>query len=95
MNKAKSKNLRQRKPESEDINGTVNKESEKEQREMERQIREKIVLWRSPVTTLRYFILEASTLFTLLCARYVTFYFITCIVSPHVSAVPLIPQYLI
>jgi hypothetical protein len=71
--------LKQRKSESEDANGSVNKVIEKRQREMERRLREKIVLWRSPVTTLKYFILEASTLFTLLCARYVLHLCVQCI----------------
>lgn len=55
---------------SEDVNGSVRKESEREKnREMERRAREKIVLWRSPVTTLQYFVLEASTLLGILCTR--------------------------
>ncbi|KAL4223521.1 Vacuolar membrane protease [Mactra antiquata] len=38
-------------------------------REMERREREKIVLWRSPLTTIQYFLLEATVLFTILCKR--------------------------
>ncbi|XP_045173091.2 vacuole membrane protein 1-like isoform X1 [Mercenaria mercenaria] len=73
MTKSKTK-VRQRKTESEDINGSVNTQTdnrqvEREKREMERRERQKIVLWRSPATTVQYFILEASTLFSLLMGR--------------------------
>lgn len=71
QNKSK-KNVRHRKPETTDLtegsNGNV-KESDNQQKEMERREREKIVLWRSPVTTVHYFFLEAICLFNELCKK--------------------------
>ncbi|XP_052221105.1 vacuole membrane protein 1-like isoform X2 [Dreissena polymorpha] len=52
-------------------NGQVvdSQETLKQEREMERKERESIVLWRSPVRTLKYFVLEASVLLYLLGKR--------------------------
>ncbi|WAR03410.1 VMP1-like protein [Mya arenaria] len=75
MKKSKTK-ARQRKHDDaassgdRDLNGSVSdKKQDEKQREMDKQERESIVLWRSPVRTIRYFFLEASVLLYLLGKR--------------------------
>lgn len=66
----KAKNAPQQKLDTSSVNGSVKSDKPTaETREMERREREKIVLWRSPITTVQYFLLEASVLFTILCGR--------------------------
>lgn len=58
--------------------------SEDKIREMERAEREKIVLWRAPVTTLRYFTAEAAILLYSLCLRLYDrkkLVFLVCVIS--------------
>ena len=53
------------------VKGGENKAGSKEDsiREMERREREKIVLWRAPLTTMRYFLAESAVLLYSLCER--------------------------
>lgn len=83
MKKSKTPNVRQRTEGSttseivkaENVNGGVAQthptkhQISHEEREMEKAEREKIVLWRAPVTTLHFFCLEASYLLYSLCLR--------------------------
>ena len=52
--------------EKRNVNGGLSKKKQEEKKEMERREREKIVLWRSPLTTLQYFTMEAGVLLYLL-----------------------------
>ena len=55
------------------VKGGEDKTSSREDsiKEMERREREKIVLWRAPFTTLRYFLAESAILLYSLCERFV------------------------
>ena len=79
----KSEGIKQRNQQTktENVNGSTSSNSKEKKdkeriKEMQRKEREKIVLWRSPFTTLKYFSLEVSVLVYMLALRQVLLFYL-------------------